>query len=93
MEIQIKKLKLFDHAKQSATDTFKTSSKRALQKTAKATSDLIGNKIANKITGVSKVHNRIFQRQLQMSMIKKYLKNDVYLQKKKQEIIVDLRLK
>ena len=54
MEIQIKKLKLFDHAKQSATDTFKTSSKRALQKTAKATSDLIGNKIANKITGVSK---------------------------------------
>ena len=47
-------MKLFDHAKQSATDTFETSSKRALQKTAKATSDLIGNKIANKITGVSK---------------------------------------
>ena len=29
----------------------KTASKRAIQKTAEATDDLIGNKIANKITG------------------------------------------
>ena len=47
-------LKNLDHAKKSATDAFKTSSKTAIQKTAKTTGDLIGNKIANKITIVSK---------------------------------------
>ena len=44
----------FDHNKQSATDAFKTVSKRTIQKTAEATGDLIGNKIANRITKVSK---------------------------------------
>ena len=34
--------------------TIKTASKRAIPKTAEATSDLIGNKIADKITSVSK---------------------------------------
>ena len=38
--------KFLHHAKQSATDAFKTASKR-IQKTAEATGDLIGNKIAN----------------------------------------------
>ena len=46
--------KLIYHAKQSATDTLKTASKRAIQKTAEATGDLIGHKIADKITRVSK---------------------------------------
>ena len=49
--------KLFDHAKKSAAHALKTASKRVVQKTAKtaqATGDLIGNKIANKITRVSK---------------------------------------
>ena len=46
--------KLLDHAKQSATDAPKTSSKRVIQKTAEATGDLIGNKIANKVTRISK---------------------------------------
>ena len=35
-------------------DAIKTSSKRAIQKTAEATSDLIGNKNADKMTTVSK---------------------------------------
>ena len=43
-----------DHAKQSATDGFKTSSKRVIQKTVEATSDLIGNKIADEIRRSSK---------------------------------------
>ena len=47
--------KILDHAKQSATDMFKTASKRASQKTMEETGDLIGNKVANKITGVSKI--------------------------------------
>ena len=37
--------KLLDHAKNSATDAFKTASNRAIQKTAGATGDFIGKKI------------------------------------------------
>ena len=49
--------KLLDSAKKSTTDAIKTTSKRAIQKTAEASGDLIGNKIADKITGVStKLH-------------------------------------
>ena len=36
------------------TDTIKTPSKRAIQKTAETTGDLISNKIADKIASVSK---------------------------------------
>ena len=46
--------KLLHTAKKSATDAVKTASKREIQKTAEATGDLIGNKIADKITSVSK---------------------------------------
>ena len=46
--------KLVDSAKKSTTDALKTASKRAIQKTAEATGDLMGNKIADKITSVSK---------------------------------------
>ena len=46
--------KLLDGAKKSTADAIKTASKRAIQKTAEATVDLIGNKIADKITSVSK---------------------------------------
>ena len=49
--------KLLDSAKTSTTDAIKTASKRAIQKTDEATSDLIGNKIADKITSVSKKSN------------------------------------
>ena len=45
---------LFDSAKKSTTDAIKAASKRAIQKIAEATGDLIGNKIADKITNVSK---------------------------------------
>ena len=46
--------KLLDSAKKSTTDAIKTASKRAIQETAQATVGLIGNKIADKITNVSK---------------------------------------
>ena len=49
--------KLFDSAKKSTTDAIKTASKRAILKTAEATGDLIVNKIADKITSVSKKSN------------------------------------
>ena len=41
--------KLRNPAKQSATDTLKTTSKRAIQQTAEATGDLNGNKIDDEI--------------------------------------------
>ena len=46
--------KVLDSIKKSTTDAIKTASKRAIQKTAEATDDLIGNKIADKVTSVSK---------------------------------------
>ena len=46
--------KLSDTAKKFATDSIKTASKRAIQKTAVATGDLVGNKIADKIRSTSK---------------------------------------
>ena len=46
--------KLLDSAKKSTTDAIKTASKRAIQKAAEATGDLIANKTADKITIVSK---------------------------------------
>ena len=46
--------KLLDSAKKSTTNAIKTASKRAIQKIAEATGNLIGNKIADKITSVSK---------------------------------------
>ena len=50
--------KLLDSAKKYTTDPIKTASKRAIPKTLEATGDLIGNKIADKITSVSKkFHN------------------------------------
>ena len=45
---------LHDHAKQSATNLLKISSKRFIQKVAEAAGDLIGNKITDKIIRVSK---------------------------------------
>ena len=49
--------KTLDSAKISTADVIKTASKRAIQKTAEATGDLIGNKIADKIISVSKNSN------------------------------------
>ena len=39
--------------KKSTTDAIETTSKIAIEKTAEATGDLIGNKIADKLTSVS----------------------------------------
>ena len=46
--------KLLDSAKKSTADAIKIASKTAIQKTAEATGDLIGNKISDKTTSVSK---------------------------------------
>ena len=46
--------KLIDTATKTEIDAAKTASERIAQKTAKATGDLIGNKIADKITLIAK---------------------------------------
>ena len=81
--------KLFDYSKKSAADALKTSSKRVIKNNAEATGHLIGKKIANKIAKVSKIRNKIIQRHLQMRMIKKYLKEDIYLKKKGKKLLMN----
>ena len=68
--------KLVDGAKKSATDAIKTASKRPIHKIAEATGDLIGNKIADKITSVSK---NLQRSPIRMKLIMKYQKKDIYL--------------
>ena len=46
--------KLMDIATKTGIDAAKTASKRVVQKTTEATGDLIGNKIADKITSIGK---------------------------------------
>ena len=71
-----------------ATDAFKIVSKRAIQKTAEATDDSIGNKILTKLRKFQKTHNKRIQKQLQMSMIKKYLKKDIHLLKNGKKLLM-----
>ena len=46
--------KILDHPKQSAIYSLKTSSKRVISKTVEASGNLIGNKIADNITKISR---------------------------------------
>ena len=46
--------KIMDTATKTGTDGAKTVSKRAVQKTAEATEDMIGNKITDEITSIGK---------------------------------------
>ena len=83
-------LKLVDTAKKSATDAIKTTSKRAIQKTAEATGDLVGNKIYNKITSASKKsHNA----EIQSNEVNNETPKEIYISpKERQQIIDELRL-
>ena len=49
--------KLLDHVKLFAEDALNTASNKVIQKTAEANGDLIGNKIADRITKVSPQNN------------------------------------
>ena len=55
--------KLLDSTKKYTTDAIKTVSKRAIQKTAEATDDLIGNEIADKITSISKSPKKLHSKE------------------------------
>ena len=66
----------FDDAKKSTTDAIKIASKRAVQKTAVATGDLIGNKIADKITSVSKKSPKKSQNDEMEALKQRYISPD-----------------
>ena len=74
---------LMDAATKTKIDAVKTASKRVVQKTTEATGDLIGKKIADKITSLGKAKNKG----------KKGGRQEIYiLPEKRQQIIDDLRL-
>ena len=79
------------YSKKSTTDAIKTASKKAIQKTAEATDDLIGNKIADKITSVSKkkpdkeLPNNNNEKDMEITTRKK----DTYLEKKDSKLLMN----
>ena len=72
-----------DNAKKSTTGAIKTASKRAIQKAAEATGDLIDNKIADKLTN----HSENLHKVMKLIMKWKYQKKDTYLQKKDNKLL------
>ena len=81
--------KLLDSAKKCTTDAIKTTSKRAIQKTAEATGDLIGNKIPDIITFI-KLHSKKSSKELHSneanSKIKIPKERYIYLEERQQPI-------
>ena len=75
--------KLMDTATKTGIDAAKTVSKRVVQKTAEATRDLIGNKIADEITSIDKSKNNDKTKKAE----------EIYISpEKRQQIIDDLVL-
>ena len=76
--------KPLDHVKQSETDVLM----HLIQKIPAVTGNLMDNKLLIKLQESEKLHNRVIQKQLQTSMIKKHLKKDIYLQKKDRKLLI-----
>ena len=73
-----------DTATKTEIDTAKTASKRVVQKTAEARGDLIGNKIADKITTVGKPKEKEKEKTKEVE--------EIYIPpEKRQQIIDDLK--
>ena len=84
--------KLLDSARKSITDAI-TASKREIQKTAEATDDLIGNRIADKITNLSKKSSRELHSQNDEADNEIEISKDRYISpEKRQQIIDELKL-
>ena len=75
--------KLMDTATKIGIDAAKTASRRVVQKTAEATGDLIGIKLADKITSIGKPKEKEKTKEIK----------EIYIPpEKRQQIIDDLRL-
>ena len=82
--------KRLDHDKQSPA--LKTNSKRVIQKTSEATGDLIGNKIANRITKVSKHSQQNNSERVTYEHDQEIPKERYISPEERQKIIDDMRL-
>ena len=85
--------KLLDHGKESRTNTLKTFPKRVIQKAAKTTGDLIGNKIENRIKKVSKNSQQNILETVTNEDDKEIPKERYVSPEERQEITDELRLK
>ena len=75
--------KLMDTATKAGVDAAKTTSKRLIQKPAEGKWDLIGNKIADKVTSIGKSKEKEEPK----------IAEEIYIRsEKKQQIIDDLKL-
>ena len=82
--------KLVDGAKKSAIDALKTASERAIQKTAEATGDLIGNKIADKIISTSKKSSaEYFSTMLHSNEANSEIPKERYISPQERQQIID----
>ena len=78
--------KLVDSATKSATDASKTASKRTIHKTAEATEDLVGNKIADTITSISrKPANKLQNDELQSNKANNEIPKERYISPQKRQ--------
>ena len=78
--------KLVNSATKTTMDAAKTASKRVVQKTAEATEDLIGNKIADKIISAGKSKSKEKEDETKK-------RQEIYIPpEKRHQIIDDLRL-
>ena len=68
-----------DTTAKTGTDTAETASKQVVQKIAEATGDLIGNKIADKITLLGKAKNKQKEDERQ----------EIYIPREKRQQIID----
>ena len=77
---------LMDTATKTGMDAAKIASKRVVQKTAEATGDLIGNKIADQITSLGKIKSK------RKTNGKEKEQQEIYIPpEKRQQIIYDLK--
>ena len=76
-----------DTATKTRVDAAETASKRVVQNTAKATGDLIGKKIADKINSLGKTKSKVKEKEEEDE------RQEIYIPlEKRQQIIDDLRL-
>ena len=83
--------KFFDRGKKSANEAIKIVSKKAVQKTPEATGDLIGNKIADKVTSISK--KTVKELPINNEDVEIIIHKKIYISpEERQQIIDELRL-
>ena len=80
--------KVLDHAKNVHQMSLKLIQKQQFKKQEKHLVIWLVITLLMKLRKLQKTHNNIIQRKLQMSIVKKYLKKDLYLQRKDRKLLM-----